>query len=61
MNNSINKFPVTYKITVFPQDADKRDLFLASYFYEITVNKENENRKFYEGFDSIQNLIIETI
>ncbi len=61
MTNLTKNFPITFKVTVFPQDADKRDLFLASYFYETIVNNESEERKFYESFDGDQNLILETI
>lgn len=61
MEKLIKKFPITFKVIVFPQDADKRDLFLASYSYETIVNNEAEERKFYESFDGDQNLIIETL
>ena len=56
MNKS--KFPITYKVTNFPQDADKRDIFLSDYAYEVIVKSEQEQRKFFESFDGGENIII---
>ena len=56
MENS--KFPITFKVIVFPMDADKRDIFLSTHAYETTVNNESEERKFYESFDGDENVTI---
>jgi len=55
---SKSKFPITFKVTVFPMDADKRDIFLSTHAYETIVNNEAEQRKFYESFDGNENVTI---
>jgi hypothetical protein len=54
------KFPFTIRLTVFPKDADKRNLFLASYVIETIINNEKEERKYYESVNHEQNQTIET-
>ena len=55
------KFPKTFKVIVFPIDADKRDLFLSTYAYETVVNNEKEECKFYESFDGDENIVIKKL
>jgi hypothetical protein len=51
-------YPFTYKVIVFPLDADKRDLFLSTHSYESIINNESDERKFFESFDGDENVII---
>ncbi len=60
MENKKN-YPITFRLTVFPKDADKRDLFLANYIIETIVNNEIEEMKFYEGLNHEQNQTIDIL
>jgi hypothetical protein len=48
----------TFKVYYFPQDADKRDLFLSLYATETTVKSPEEEDKFYSGLNHEANLLI---